>query len=102
LIPGSMGTASYIVTELGNPASSQSCSLGAGRRMSRTVARRSLTAESLDVAMIGETWQSRDAQVLVDEHPLAYKDVEAVMEAQSDLVRIDHRLTQVLSYKGAQ
>ena len=48
------------------------------------------------------TWQSGDAQALVDEHPLAYKDVEAVMEAQGDLVRIDHRLTQVLNYKGAK
>lgn len=102
VIPGSMGTASYIVTGLGNPASFQSCSHGAGRRMSRTVARRSLTAESLDVAMTGKTWQSGDAQALVDEHPLAYKDVEAVMEAQGDLVRIDHRLTQVLNYKGAK
>jgi len=102
VIPGSMGTASYIVTGLGNPASFQSCSHGAGRRMSRGVARRSLTIESLGSAMSGKTWQSGDAEALVDEHPLAYKDVEAVMEAQSDLVRIDHRLTQVLNYKGTK
>lgn len=102
VIPGSMGTASYIVTGLGNPASFQSCSHGAGRRMSRGMARRSLTIDSLGSAMSGKTWQSGDAEALIDEHPLAYKDVEAVMEAQSDLVRIDHRLTQVLNYKGTK
>jgi RNA-splicing ligase RtcB len=70
--------------------------------MSRGVARRSLTIDSLGSAMTGKTWQSGDAEALIDEHPLAYKDVEAVMEAQSDLMRIDHRLTQVLSYKGTK
>ncbi len=52
--------------------------------------------------MDGKTWQSAEAEALVDEHPLAYKDVEAVMAAQADLVRVDHRLTQVLNYKGAK
>jgi RNA-splicing ligase RtcB len=102
VIPGSMGTASFIVTGLGNSASFESCSHGAGRRMSRAMARRQLTADSLSETMRGKTWQSRDAAALVDEHPLAYKDVEAVMAAQADLVRIDHRLAQVLNYKGTK
>jgi tRNA-splicing ligase RtcB len=50
--------------------------------------------------MAGKTWLSSKAEHLVDEHPLAYKDVEAVMAAQADLVRVDHRLVQVLNYKG--
>jgi tRNA-splicing ligase RtcB len=70
--------------------------------MSRTAARRQLTAESLGLAMSGKTWQAGEADALLDEHPLAYKDVDAVMEAQADLVRIDHRLTQLLNYKGAK
>ena len=102
VIPGSMGTASFIVTGLGNVASFESCSHGAGRRMSRGAARRQLTSDSLGVAMRGKTWQSAEATALVDEHPLAYKDVEAVMAAQADLVRVDHRLTQVLNYKGTR
>ena len=102
VIPGSMGTSSFIVTGLGNEASFASCSHGAGRRMSRHEARRKLTPDSLEVAMGTRTWQSDEAAALVDEHPLAYKDVEAVMAAQADLVRIDHRLTQVLNYKGTR
>ena len=102
VIPGSMGTASFIVTGLGNAASFYSCSHGAGRRMSRGMARRELTAESLGEAMQGKTWQSKEAIALIDEHPLAYKDVDAVMAAQADLVRIDHRLTQILNYKGTK
>jgi tRNA-splicing ligase RtcB len=102
VIPGSMGTANFIVSGLGNEASFESCSHGAGRRMSRSEARRQLTADSLGMAMEGKTWQSSAATALVDEHPLAYKDVEAVMVAQADLVRIDHRLTQVLNYKGTK
>jgi RNA-splicing ligase RtcB len=102
VIPGSMGTASFIVTGLGNPASFCSCSHGAGRRMSRGAARRQLTAQSLDEAMAGKTWQSGEAAALVDEHPLAYKDVEAVMAAQADLVRVDHGLTQIMNYKGTK
>jgi tRNA-splicing ligase RtcB len=102
VIPGSMGTASYIVTGLGSEASFQSSSHGAGRRLSRSAARRDLTAASLASAMEGKTWQSADARALVDEHPAAYKDIEVVMEDQADLVRIDHRLIQVLNYKGAR
>jgi tRNA-splicing ligase RtcB len=70
--------------------------------MSRSEARPRLTADSLGAAMEGKTWQSSAATDLVDEHPLAYKDVEAVMTAQADLVLVDHRLTQVLNYKGTK
>lgn len=100
VIPGSMGTSSFIVSGLGNPASFESLSHGAGRRLSRTAARAQLSPESLSDAMAGKTWQSRQGKALLDEHPLAYKDDDAVMAAQADLVRVDHRLTQVLNYKG--
>lgn len=100
IIPGSMGAASYIVEGLGNPASWQSCSHGAGRAMSRNQARRSLTADSLARAMAGRTWLAGDAERLVDEHPSAYKDIDQVMADQADLVEIRHRLRQVLNYKG--
>lgn len=102
IIPGSMGTRSYIVEGLGNPASYCSCSHGAGRRMSRGMARRTLTTESLNAYMAGRAWNSRDATALLDEHPEAYKDVDRVMEDQSDLVRIRHTLRAVLNYKGVK
>jgi tRNA-splicing ligase RtcB len=100
IIPGSMGTRSYIVEGLGNPDSYCSCSHGAGRRMSRGQARRELSPESLTEAMIGRIWNTTEAKALVDEHPLAYKDIGEVMEAQSDLVVIRHTLRAVLNYKG--
>ena len=100
IIPGSMGTSSYIVTGLGNPASYESCSHGAGRRMSRTRARKELTVESLEADMKGKAWNDKDARTLLDEHPDAYKNIDEVMEAQKDLVRIDHTLHQILNYKG--
>jgi tRNA-splicing ligase RtcB len=100
VIPGSMGTQSYIVRGLGNPSSYNSCSHGAGRRMSRGQARRELTAESLTEAMRGRTWNADRAGFLVDEHPLAYKPIDQVMEDQKDLVEIRHTLRQVFNYKG--
>lgn len=102
IIPGSMGTASYIVTGLGNKASYESCSHGAGRRMSRSKARKELTVESFIEHMDNKIWQEADAKALLDEHPLSYKDIETVMEAQADLVKVDHRLTQILNYKGVR
>jgi tRNA-splicing ligase RtcB (3'-phosphate/5'-hydroxy nucleic acid ligase) len=98
VIPGSMGTRSYIVSGLGNTASYCSCSHGAGRRLGRKQAERELTYESLEVAMAGKAWNHDRA--LLDEHPMAYKDIDAVMEAQRDLVTIDHTLHQILNYKG--
>jgi tRNA-splicing ligase RtcB len=100
IIPGSMGTRSYIVRGLGSAASYDSCSHGAGRRMSRGDARRKLTAESLTLAMGDRTWNSDRAGDLVDEHPEAYKDVDKVMADQRDLAAIEHTLHQVFNYKG--
>lgn len=101
VIPGSMGTRSYIVRGLGNPASYHSCSHGAGRVMSRSRAKRELSIESLHEAMAGKAWQSRDAEALLDEHPASYKDIDQVMEDQKDLVEVVHTLHQVLNYKGS-
>jgi tRNA-splicing ligase RtcB len=100
VIPGSMGTRSYIVSGKGSEASYHSCSHGAGRRMSRGQARRELTADSLRAAMAGRAWNDRDAERLVDEHPSAYKDIDRVMADQSDLVTVQHTLRQVFNYKG--
>ena len=101
IIPGSMATGTYIVTGLGNPASFESASHGAGRTMSRRAARESLSAESLTAAMEGQTWNANKAQRLVDEHPEAYKNISDVMAAQSDLCQIQYQLTSLLNYKGA-
>ena len=98
--PGSMGTRSYIVEGLGNPASYNSCSHGAGRRLSRSRARKELTVESFVESMAGKTWQGGQADALLDEHPDSYKDIDQVMADQSDLVRVVHTLRQVLNYKG--
>lgn len=100
VIPGSMGTQSYIVSGLGNTSSYASCAHGAGRRMSRTRAKAELTVESLEDKMSGKTWNANRASHLLDEHPDAYKDIDQVMEAQKDLVRIEHTLRQVFNYKG--
>jgi RNA-splicing ligase RtcB len=100
IIPGSMGTATYVVEGVGNEASFHSCSHGAGRRLSRGAARRQLTVESLEAAMAGRTWLSGRAEKLLDEHPDAYKDIEAVMADQADLVTVRHRIEAVLNYKG--
>ncbi|GAA5194330.1 RtcB family protein [Rugosimonospora acidiphila] len=100
VIPGSMGTRSYIVRGLGNGASYHSCSHGAGRRMSRARARKELTGASLAAAMAGRTWNADRAQALVDEHPAAYKSIDQVMADQRDLVEVRHTLRQVFNYKG--
>jgi len=98
IIPGSMGTRSYIVRGLGNPDSFDSCSHGAGRAMSRTQARKQFTVEDHIKATEGVECR-KDAEV-VDETPAAYKDIDAVMEAQRDLVEVVHTLKQVLCVKG--
>jgi tRNA-splicing ligase RtcB len=100
VLPGSMGTDSYIVEGLGNPESYNSSAHGAGRAMSRTKARKTLTTESLRDAMEGRTWLSNRAKALVDEHPDAYKDVREVIRLSADLVRVRHRLQAILNYKG--
>ena len=106
VIPGSMGAASYIVSGKGSAASFHSCSHGAGRRMSRGQAKRELDVETLREQMKGIAWNGSpgrrdgDDKALLDEDPRAYKDIDQVMEAQKDLVTIDHRLHQILNYKG--
>ena len=100
IIPGSMATGTYIVEGLGNERAFSSASHGAGRRMSRGIARKTVTEDELRAAMAGKAWNDRDAKTLLDEAPAAYKPIEDVMEAQSDLVRVVHTLHQVLNYKG--
>jgi tRNA-splicing ligase RtcB (3'-phosphate/5'-hydroxy nucleic acid ligase) len=98
LIPGSMGTASYVVTGKGNALALQSSPHGAGRSWSRTAARKRFTRESLDTAMKGIAWGRSDA--FLDEHPEAYKPIDVVMADAADLVRVDHTLRQVVNVKG--
>ncbi len=102
VIPGSMGAASFIVRGLGNPASYYSAAHGAGRKHGRKDATRRFSIDEFKVAMegSGRTWQEKDADKLLDESPMAYKDIDGVMAAQSDLVAIEHRLEAVLNYKG--
>ena len=98
IIPGSMGAKSFIVRGLGNADSFHSCSHGAGRVMSRTKARQQITlAQHREATAHVEC--RKDAGV-IDESPAAYKDIDAVMAAQSDLVEIVHTLRQVLCVKG--
>ncbi|QQO10259.1 RtcB family protein [Breznakiella homolactica] len=110
IIPGSMGTASYIVEGLGNPDSFESCSHGAGRRMSRVAACRGLTPEECDRAMEGivfDRWGSSyvkgpDRKKLPDlsEAPQAYKDIDAVIEAELDLITPLVKLRPLAVIKG--
>jgi len=98
IIPGSMGSKSFIVRGLGNPESFHSCSHGAGRVMSRTEARKRITVE--DHARATSHVECRKDADVVDESPAAYKPIDAVMAAQSDLVEIVHTLRQVVCVKG--
>ena len=98
IIPGSMGARSYIVAGKGNADSFSSCSHGAGRAMSRTEAKRRFTLEEHVAATDGVECR-KDAGV-IDETPGAYKDIDAVMAAQSDLVDVVHTLKQVVCVKG--
>jgi tRNA-splicing ligase RtcB len=98
IIPGSMGTRSYIVRGRGNTESFHSCSHGAGRALSRTEAKRRFTVEDHERATAGVECR-KDAGV-IDETPMAYKDIDAVMAAQRDLVDVVHTLKQVVCVKG--
>jgi len=98
LIPGSMGTGSYVVRGLGSERSFYSASHGAGRRMSRNEAKRRYTVDDL-VAQTAGVESRKDAGVL-DELPAAYKDIESVIAAQSDLVEVVAHLKQVICVKG--
>jgi tRNA-splicing ligase RtcB len=98
LIPGSMGVGSYVVRGLGNPAAFNSASHGAGRRMSRTKARKTFTASDLAAQTTGIECR-KDAGV-VDEIPAAYKDLDDVMSRQTDLVEVVAKLTPLICVKG--
>lgn len=98
IIPGSMGARSYIVRGKGSTESFQSCSHGAGRAMSRLEARRRFTTADHEAATAGI--ECRKDEAVIDETPMAYKDIEAVMRAQRDLVEIAHTLRQVICVKG--
>lgn len=98
IIPGSMGARSYIVRGLGNVESFCSCAHGAGRRMSRTAARKRFTREDLEAQTRGV--QCRKDKGVIDEIPAAYKDIDQVMENQRDLVDVVHTLKQVICIKG--
>ena len=98
IIPGSMGAKSYIVRGLGNKDSFDSCSHGAGRAMSRTEAKRRFSVD--DHIKATEGVECRKDRDVIDETPAAYKDIDAVMEAQKDLVEIAHTLRQIICVKG--
>lgn len=98
IIPGSMGAKSFIVKGKGNPQSFCSCSHGAGRRMSRTEAKKIYTVEDHVKATAGVECR-KDAD-MIDETPQAYKNIDDVMKAQLDLVEVVHTLKQVLCVKG--
>jgi tRNA-splicing ligase RtcB len=100
LIPGSMGTRSYVVTGLGDAASFHSAPHGAGRSFSRRAARARFTVEQLAEAMAGIEWRAENAAAFLDEIPGAYKDIDQVMEDAKDLVTVDHTLRQILNVKG--
>ena len=104
IIPGSMGTSSYIVRGLGSPESFQSCSHGAGRVMGRKEASRRLTVEECDKAMDGIVYgrwgKDRKGNVDLGEAPQAYKDINVVMDSQKDLVEIVTQLTPLAVIKG--
>lgn len=101
IIPGSMGTKSYIVQGKGSPLSWNSCSHGAGRRMSRSAAKKAYTEADLERLMKGKVWLKDRARSLIDEIPSSYKSIDQVMNDQQDLVEVKHTLHQILNFKGA-
>ncbi|KJL21241.1 RNA-splicing ligase RtcB [Microbacterium oxydans] len=98
LIPGSMGTASYVVEGLGDPQSLNSSPHGAGREYSRSAARRTFTHEQLRAAMAGIEF--RDTDAFIDEIPQAYKPIDRVLADAASLVSIRHTLRQIVNVKG--
>lgn len=102
VVPGSMGTSTFITRGLGNEASFNSSSHGAGRKMSRSRAKRELDKEAFvdQMTRAGITWNSDRVDALIDEAPLAYKRIEQVMADQSDLCEIVTEIKQIFNYKG--
>jgi tRNA-splicing ligase RtcB (3'-phosphate/5'-hydroxy nucleic acid ligase) len=102
LIPGSMGTASYVAEGLGNPESFETCQHGAGRAMSRSAARKTMSSAHLfeEMTRLGVMLYSGDPRTAAEEAPFAYKDIESVMAASGDLIRPIKRLTPLGVVKG--
>jgi tRNA-splicing ligase RtcB len=98
LVPGSMGTASYVVAGKGNKLALSSSPHGAGRNYSRSAARKKFSQEQLREAMKGIEY--RDTDAFIDEIPQAYKDIDIVMRDAADLVEVQHTLRQILNIKG--
>ncbi|MDO6694545.1 RtcB family protein [Aliiglaciecola sp. 3_MG-2023] len=98
IIPGSMGAKSYIVKGKGNAESFCSCAHGAGRKMSRTKAKKAFTVADLSAQTQGI--ECRKDEGVIDEIPSAYKSIDKVMEMQRDLVEVVHTLSQVVNVKG--
>lgn len=98
LIPGSMGTRSYVVSGKGNALALNSAPHGAGRMFSRSAARKRFTRAELEAAMVGIEWRHTDA--FMDEIPAAYKPIDTVMADAADLVEVRHTLRQVVNVKG--
>jgi tRNA-splicing ligase RtcB len=102
LIPGSMGTASYVGEGLGNPDSFATCQHGAGRAMSRSAARKAKTSSEVfaEMRQLGVALHSGDPKTVAEEAAFAYKDIEVVMAASASLVRATKRLTPMGVVKG--
>jgi tRNA-splicing ligase RtcB (3'-phosphate/5'-hydroxy nucleic acid ligase) len=98
IIPGSMGAKSYIVRGKGNPQSFCSCAHGAGRKMSRSAAKRQFSEQDVEKQTTGI--ECRKDKGVIDEIPSAYKDIDQVMQNQSDLIEVVHTLKQVICVKG--
>ena len=98
IIPGSMGAKSFIVRGRGCKLSFESCSHGAGRKMSRTAARKAFSLDDHRAATAGI--ECRKDEGVLDETPGAYKDIDAVMKAQEELVEVVHTLKQIVCVKG--
>ncbi len=100
IIPGSMGTDTYVVEGLGNADAYHTSPHGAGRLLGRNVAKKSLSVDDFKAQMAGRTWLDRDAKALLDEAPSAYKPIETVMADSADLIRKRTRLSAFINYKG--
>jgi tRNA-splicing ligase RtcB len=98
IIPGSMGAKSFIVRGKGNPQSFCSCSHGAGRKMSRSAAKRKYSEQ--DVVQQTRGVECRKDRGVIDEIPAAYKDIDQVMDNQRDLIEVVHTLKQIVCVKG--
>ncbi len=100
IIPGSMGAATYIVRGKGHAEAYDTAPHGAGRTMGRRVAKETLDLTVFKDQMQGKTWLDRDAEVLLDEAPSAYKPIEQVIEDSREMIETVTVLSQFINYKG--